>query len=78
MSEFDEGCFGCGEYACDGSHCGESRCHECGEWKNDPSDFYDGLICTMCVEQREQREQRDRCRAACEEYPSCACEGRLY
>ena len=43
----------------DDCHCedcdlaGLSRCHNCGELKSDPDEFYDGLICTMCVEERE-------------------------
>ncbi len=48
-----EECFGCGEYDCDGSHCGESQCHDCGEWKPDPSGFYDGLRCIDCCEDDE-------------------------
>jgi formylmethanofuran dehydrogenase subunit E len=38
---------------------GYARCHECGEIKADPHDFYDGLICTLCVEARQDKETDD-------------------
>lgn len=39
---------------CDDDEQVYSRCHECGERKRDPEDFYDGLRCHDCCEACEE------------------------
>jgi hypothetical protein len=34
--------------------------------------------CADCDFKDEEDEAREKCRAACQEFPHCACEGRLY
>jgi formylmethanofuran dehydrogenase subunit E len=33
-------------------HPGQSRCVLCGEWRMDPEEFYDGLVCIPCAEEQ--------------------------
>ncbi len=44
----DSNCMKCGQPVS-----GMSQCHQCGEYKHDPDDFYDGLRCIICCESEE-------------------------